>query len=119
MKRDKDLIREILLQIENYGEPRGWLEIEVDGYSPEEVSYHVELLSQAGYIQAKDLSNNTKGHNWKPVTLPWEGHNFLDAARDESIWKKAKEELGEKFQSVTLPILKELLLGYLRVNIGL
>ena len=45
MKRDMDLIRGILMQVEEKGKPGGSIDIEIEDHSPEEVSYHVQLLA--------------------------------------------------------------------------
>ena len=56
MKRDMDLIREILLAIETIGPPQGLARLDLPGHDPETVSYHVRLLDQAGLITAVDFS---------------------------------------------------------------
>jgi len=55
MQRDMDLVRELLLEIDK--EPqldgRRWLpgkNISIDGYSPEEIAYHLNMLVEAGYV---------------------------------------------------------------------
>lgn len=90
MKLDKDLVREILLQIEASITTTGWIELELPGHSEIEVSYHVELLSEAGFLQAHDLST-LDGPDWRPERLTYEGHEFLDTVRDPEIWRDTKE----------------------------
>jgi len=91
MKRDMELVREILLAIETSDEsPLGWIEISLPGYSQEDVSYNVELLAEAGFIEAQDLSS-MDGHEWHPKRLTWKGHEFLDSIRDPEIWRRTKE----------------------------
>jgi hypothetical protein len=69
MKRDMDLCREILLAIEQSdAEPLGWIDIDLPGHSPQQVSYNVMQLAQAGLITAKDLSTMS-GFTWKPKSL--------------------------------------------------
>ncbi len=94
MKRDMDLVRQILFEIEKQSfEDSGQL-LKFDGYSDEEVSYHVMLLDEAGLIQAKDLSGGSD-LMWIPMRLTWQGHEFLDAARDETRWNKAKDAMSK------------------------
>ena len=53
MKFDKDTVREVLLAIEaSDADPREMLEIEVAGKSQQEVAYHIQLLAEAGFIEA-------------------------------------------------------------------
>lgn len=118
MQRDIDLIREILLEVEKKDAPTGWIDIEIDDYSKEQVSYHVKLLAEAGYLEAKDLTTKYE-FDWKPVNLTWEGHDFLDAARDNTIWNKAKKNLGNKIVSTSFEVLKSLLVSLSKQELGL
>ena len=84
-------------------------------YTPTEVSYHVMILNEAGLIDACDLSTMGRGNSdWRPKRLTWNGHEFLDAARNDSIWNKAKE----KASSMNFELLKELLLSMTRQQLG-
>jgi hypothetical protein len=108
MKRDMDLARSILLEMEKYAEPDGWADIKIDGYSFEEVSYHIKLLWQAELIEAKDITDGS-GFDWRAISLTWKGHEFLDAARNTSHWKEAKKIISEKGISITFDVLKVVL----------
>ncbi len=58
MKRDLNLIRDILLQIEN-AEPSERISVQSfvsDSASPEVVSLHIALLLDCDYIDATELS---------------------------------------------------------------
>jgi hypothetical protein len=108
MKRDMDLARSILLEVEKYPEPDGWADIKIEGYSIEEVSYHIKLLWQAELIEAIDLTDSS-GFDWKAKSLTWKGHEFLDAARNPSRWQEAKKLIFEKGGSITFEIIKTVL----------
>ena len=90
MKLDKDLVREILLQTEASRTAMGFVNLHIPDHVDEEVSYHVELLTEAGFIEAYDLTTND-GYEWRPKRLTYEGHEFLDTVRDPEIWKTTKE----------------------------
>jgi len=94
MKRDKDLVREILLQVEAYPHPMGWVELNVSGHSAEEIARHVELLDEAGFVEADDLTD-TSGYDWRAKQLTYEGHEFLDTVRDGEVWRLTKETAKE------------------------
>ena len=115
MKRDMDLVRPILLRIEesNNDSRLGINDLEIPGYSSAEVSYHVMILNEAGLIETYHLSTMANDI-WRPKRLTWSGHEFLDAARNDSIWKKAKE----KASSMNFELLKELLLNLARQQLG-
>jgi hypothetical protein len=95
-----DLARKILLAMEKDEECTGpgWVNgLDLGGEPPDpaRLVYHVMLLAEAGLIIARDMTN-TSGMAWMPVRLTWEGHEFLDKARDEGIWRKAVELAKEK-----------------------
>jgi predicted transcriptional regulator len=109
MKRDMDLCREILRRMEEYPGAELPDRIEIDGKSVEEVSYHVMLLDEAGFIEAIDASS-MGGIDYIPQRLTWEGHEFIEAARDDSLWKKAKDTTLSKAGGLTLDVLKAVLI---------
>lgn len=90
MKLDKDLVRQILLSVEASNDaPVGWITLEIEGRSSDELSYHVMLLAEAGFIEAQDLS--TLGEfEWQPTRLTYQGHEFLDTIRDSEVWRRTK-----------------------------
>jgi DNA-binding transcriptional ArsR family regulator len=95
MKRDFELVREILLKIEEKESAKGWIEIQLDGFTPEQISYHIKLLDEAGFIEARDASTNDR-ICWKPMNLTWEGHEFLDTARDIKDLEKGEEYFNKQ-----------------------
>ena len=105
MKRDMDLIRLILLEIEN-SEPYEILRLDLCGYQDKEVNYHLELLISAGLVEGE--MNYAGGMRASPlVRLAWPGHDFLDSIRSESIWARTKELLKNKgVQTVSFELLK-------------
>jgi hypothetical protein len=107
MKRDLELVRKILLAAEDRTTDTGWLILEIEGHTPEEISYHVRLLHEAGLLQAENLTDAT-GALWAPKRLTWEGHEFLDAARNDTVWNKTKDVVRDKGGSVPFEVLKEL-----------
>ena len=109
MKRDMDLARSIMLALEESSGEQGWVDIEIEGRTPAEISYHVMLLHESGLIKALDASSFGKD-DWKPERLTWEGHEFLESSRDEGIWKKAKKIMVEKAGGITFELLKQVLI---------
>jgi hypothetical protein len=110
MKRDMDIVRTILLKIEDSEEsPLGWTNIEIPDQPPELVSYHVLLLTDAGLVESNNLSTRA-GLDVRPKRLTWEGHEFLDAAKNDTIWNKAKDLVKEKGGSIPFEVLKGMLI---------
>jgi hypothetical protein len=107
MKRDMDLIRQILMNLEENEDSHGnhCVDLEIDGRSPLEVSYHVMLLHEAGLIEARDASDG-EGLAWDPMRLTWEGHEFLEQAKQDGLWRKAKKLVVEKGVGLSFDVLK-------------
>lgn len=108
MKRDMDLIRKILLAIETHPEYGNWdVPMALGGYSETAVSYHLKLLTEAGLVEARNLKGTTV---WAVNGLTWAGHEFLEAARDDSRWEKVKRLVWEKTGSLSFDVLKATLI---------
>lgn len=121
MRRDMDLVREILLAIEkDEKDPLGWVELELPTRSRKEVAYHVMLMHQAGLVAARDVSTmGDDGFDWRPKSLTWQGHEFLEAARNDTIWRKAVGKMVEVTGGVSLDVLKDLLIASGKQALGL
>ena len=59
MKRDLELIREILLRVEALPVGHFLSNIEIDEYSPDVIGEHVRLLQEAGFIDAQVSRGNS------------------------------------------------------------
>ena len=109
MERNMDLIKEILQKLEVQKTFGGGLGAKsFPDHPPEYVSHHIAIMKDAGLIEAKETK---KGMNRKFVAqrLTWQGHDFLDAAKVDTIWNKAKEVLKEKGGLFSIEILKKTL----------
>jgi Hypothetical protein (DUF2513) len=115
MQRNMDLARAVLLELEKCPFKGGWHNISVEGQSEEDVSYHISLLYETGFIDAIDLTTMGSPHpEWKAKTITWEGHEFLDASRDNTRWERAKVVIKEKGGALTLEALKLVLSDLIR-----
>jgi DNA-binding transcriptional ArsR family regulator len=116
MKRDMDLIRAILQKVESCEDPYGLEHMpEIDGYSRPQISYHMKLLSDAGLVEAQTIDEmGTDCADFMLINLTWQGQDFLDAAKDETLWKKAKETVIKPGASFTFDIL----LAWLKSQVG-
>ena len=118
MKRDMDLVRKILFKIEELPQySNQWADVPIDGYSKDEIDYHLVILMDAGLIDASRVSN-IRDVIWKAVRLTWEGHEFLDAARDNGRWEKAKTTMNQ-VGGFALDVMKQLLVQYLKTELKL
>lgn len=106
MKLDKELVREILLAVEAHDEAHGWMELAIEGRTAKEVSYHVMLLDEAGFLSGISLGG-INHFEWQPKRLTYTGHEFLDTVRDPEVWRRTKEG-AEKAGVAGLGVLLEL-----------
>jgi hypothetical protein len=51
--------------------------------------------------------------------MTWAGHDFLDAARDETLWNKAKVKFVKPGASFTFELVKEWLKAEMKKRVGL
>ena len=97
MKLDYDCIRYILLKIEelDYDSSNIYLEdIVNETYDFPTVSYHIDLLLDNNYVEAKYmpiLGARYKQFIIKRMTM--QGHEYLSVVRDNGVWAKTKNEL--------------------------
>ena len=101
MKRDMDLVRNLLLGIEERDRGDGnWtsfgdLTLPEGTETPEPmVQEHLRLLLEAGLIEAM-VDNTWSSRAVRPIRLTWAGHDFLAAIRDEGVWSSTKEAVGK------------------------
>lgn len=110
MKRDFELCRRILMETEDWDAGMGPFNVEFPGeYSRPLVEGHVELLIEAGLLKGKKLPGSNNLMQMAILGLTWEGHDFLDAAKEETLWRKAFEIVKDKGGVMTFSVLTDLL----------
>ncbi|MCK4340490.1 MAG: DUF2513 domain-containing protein [Phycisphaerae bacterium] len=120
MKRDMDLVRQLLLKIEEHEHGLAPRNLPIDGYDDEQIGYHVHLMGQAGLLKVADVTHlGSASPEAIPVRMTWAGHDFLDAARSETIWSRAKDHLGANWASVPFEVLKSLLVKFISESVGI
>lgn len=120
MKRDMDLIRKILLAVEEHEHGRAPGKVEIEGYSDEQIGYHVWLTGEAGLLHVVDMTGRGSP---SPVAIPtrmtWEGYEFLEVARQLSTWEAAKEKISKAGAGLTFEVLKAVLVAISKGALGL
>lgn len=114
MKRDMDLIRNILRFIDASEDDDEISGIEIDGYSHQEIAWHVMLLKEAGIIRAKIVcdADSAIPDEYGIYAITRDGYAFLDAFSNGARWKKAKEfvgDIGDAPIQLVIPLFMELL----------
>jgi hypothetical protein len=119
MKRDMDLIREILMQMadHDHGNPP---KLEISGHTDEEVGFHIWLMADAGLIKAIDVTvHGEKSPSAIPVQLTWQGYEFLEAARSRTTWETGKKLVLSKAGGLSFELLKGYLLNEAKRHLGI
>lgn len=92
MKRDMEIIRTVLLKVEEKCPPYGNERFSKDdfpGYDWMTVWSHARLLEDIGFFQG--VSHEVGIDCFSVHGLSWEGHEFLESIRDPETWRKIKE----------------------------
>ena len=93
MKRDMDLVRKILLHVEENED--GHISLDIPDHSRDEIYRHVELMKDKDLVEAVIVpAGDGAGHEilaCEVMRLTWAGHDFLDAARSDTVWEQAKK----------------------------
>ena len=108
MKRDMDLVRKILFAVEDNED--GNVDLGNIEYDRDQIYQHVELMAERGLVHALIVpGSGGPGHRilkcriWR---LTWEGHDFLDMARKNDIWERAKKMCLKVSDGLAFDILK-------------
>jgi hypothetical protein len=119
MKRDMELIRKILIYFEDKDDDHMVENLEIEEYDSITVQHHLVMLFEAGFIAAEPERTST-GRVFKvhPFRLTWEGHEFLAAARNDSIWAKTKINILSRVSDIPFSLLKELLITTIRSELS-
>jgi hypothetical protein len=122
MKLDMSLARLVLLEVERLDHGKDdVLRVKIDGHSYWEVNYHVRSLSEAGLITAYPIPDTEPDEpdHWLPQHLLWEGHQYLEAVRDDEVWKQTIKKVAAVGGSATLEIVKATAVGVAKQLLGL
>ncbi|MBB3775319.1 hypothetical protein FHS52_001262 [Erythromicrobium ramosum] len=112
MKRDMDLVRDILLAVE--AAPMHLRDaVLIDGRDPELVKGHTHLLVEAGLLRQPFSRSHGSAVVFSGLTLTWDGHEFLETIRDGKIWEKTKSGAGQ-LGSWSIGLMGELAKGAIR-----
>jgi hypothetical protein len=106
MKRDLDLVRQLLLQIEALpaGPPAQYRTSEIE--DPVLLA-HFELVIAAGLVNGKiALSQGARGDVISISGLTWEGHEWIEMVRSQAVWNETKSTLLARGGALTYELTK-------------
>lgn len=101
MKRDMELIRKILFEIEERFEPgQGFLHgLPIEGYEMKVIGDHCELLFQAGLIKEFKPNRGGRGNmllSFSIGNLTNKGYDYLELIRSDETWNQTEQEVKKK-----------------------
>jgi hypothetical protein len=118
MKRDMELVRNLLLAIADDDGPTDsdTLAQKFDAKSKAEVLYHLRMLiEEVGFISAVNTRSMQDPRNWIEMELTWSGQDFLESVRDATIWEETKEG-AKKLGGASFDIFVGLAKAYLKAE---
>ena len=113
MKRDFSLIRDILLYVEEHDTLPSANDVE---QSHKEFIYHLELIQEDGWLKqvvvhtALDAKSTKVIHSTDRISMSNAAHDFLDSARDETIFKKVMKKVAASVGTVSIGVFMQLLI---------
>lgn len=126
MNRNFDIIRELLLQVEDsngdHDRKSPWHKFLIENVAPDVVMYHARLLLDLGLLYPDAVNLDGKDENGRkvakflPDALTNEGHEFLESIRNPEIWKRTREG-AIKIGSFGFDLIKDLAKGFIKTEI--
>ena len=114
MQRNMDLVRTILMRMED--NTSGWAprDLGIKAFPPKEIGYHCHIMMQEGLIEGCDVTNSeSSGSGSPPDQSDLGGPRVPRSVRDQERWNRAKAivaKVGSAPISVWMKILSDLVL---------
>lgn len=117
MERDIDLIRRLLLDLEQNDTNSQITDVEIN-----KLRYHKRLLIEANLAQGSIDNTLFSDSNRMPdvtlLRLTWTGHEFIDNYRQDELWNKIKLDLKDASFDTLLKLGKEVAESYARKKLA-
>lgn len=108
MKRDWDLIRQVLEEVEAVP-PEGRNRFQFAEPTADRIKIeHALLLVDRGYIEGTPVRPSADAPQLLRPALTWEGHELLDTIRSKALWERIKTTAREKGIELTFDAIKAL-----------
>lgn len=123
MKRDNDLIRKLMLELE-VANRVVTADLEVDGYERNQIAYHLSLIVKTNLADGNvsyymGNEDPTVPGAVMALRLTPAGHDFIDTIRDDRVWSKTKETVAKVGGSVSVDLLKQVAGSAAKAMLGL
>jgi hypothetical protein len=123
MTRDAELIRRILAEIQ-HRKTTDYEPLVIPDADVAIVARHLEMLHDAGYIEAVKSTPISGDVKFMIKDLTWEGHDLAAVLENNDVWSKIKSKLSpSELATIPLTVLKSVGLGllehYMKSKFGL
>lgn len=123
MKRDIKVIKYVLEEIEELQES-GPISLEFDDvrFSIDQLNYHINILTDAGFVEGEIKGDMGGGQINFIRSITWQGHDLLDALRNEKAVEMAEKEAekqGSKLNDLPIEVVKSLVIASAKQLFGL
>ena len=119
MNRDLDLVRRILMDVADSGEPvdaSAWV---TDTVSRDLAGFHVLIMREAGLIDATIMAaDNNPYYVCRVNRLTWEGADYLASVRSNKVWSEVKKRLATVGGDAALAVVKAAAVAVLSQVLG-
>ena len=109
MKRDMDLVRQILLDLSESNESLPASVFKTSTISEKTVGYNMVIMAEAGLINITRTGADGNPYFYVCAdSLTWEGNDFLSAVKNEGVWLKIKKKVAKTASDAPLEVFKAL-----------
>jgi hypothetical protein len=108
----------VMLEAEKSKDPYELVDPKFEGHNETEISYHIALLDDAGLLHGQDRSA-IGVFRWSAGALTWAGHEFVEAVRDDAVWKEALAITAKSGNGTVFDLLKKALMQVHEKRAGL
>ena len=113
MKRDMDLVRQILQEIERRDPESSNPGVDVEGRSKNEVYDHLLIMQDRGLVEDVRRTSTSA----LCIRMTWEGHELLEQTRDPDLWEEVKDTALTKTKSLSWLAIKTALATLIKAAI--
>ena len=109
MKRDMELIRKIMFKIEEDYSGTPIRTLQIDGYDMITVAEHCRMMNEYGLINKYKAfgADNIPVLAFAVGNLTWEGYDFLDKVRQDTVWNKTKDVITKQGLPMIFDVIKD------------
>jgi Hypothetical protein (DUF2513) len=109
VKRDMDLVRSILLSVEQADDSYlDSAQLAGESWDPEVVARHVGMMVDAGLLTGELTEFCGGGADAYVNGITWVGYDFLDSVRDDDVWRETRESIGKSVGTASFEVVKAL-----------